>query len=74
MHGTWVYFRPDASFRHMSEDGKHDFRLSAGYQCAPVDILNQIGYRDDSQPLVIKEGNPDLKGTATTSANADYTR
>lgn len=74
MHGTWVYFRPDASFRHMSEDGKHDFRLSAGYQCAPVDILNQIGYRDDSQPLVIKEGNPDLKGTATTSANVDYTR
>ena len=34
MHGTWVYFRPDASFRHMSEDGKHDFRLSAGYQRA----------------------------------------
>ena len=74
INGTWVYFRPDASFRHMSEDGKHDFRLSAGYQCAPVDILNQIGYRDDSQPLVIKEGNPDLKGTATTSANVDYTR
>ena len=73
-HDTWVFFTPNAAFRHMSKDGKHDFRVGVGYNCSPADLLNQIAYRDDSQPLVVKEGNPDLKGTATTSANADYTR
>ncbi len=71
--GTWVFVSPHASFRHMSRDGKQDLRVSVGHDRSPVDLQNRIGYRDDSQPLVVKEGNPDLKGTATTNASADYT-
>lgn len=73
-HDTKVFFTPNAAFRHMSKDGKQDLRIGVGYNCSPADLLNQIGYHDDSQPLVVKEGNPGLKGTATTSGNADYTQ
>ncbi len=73
-HDTRVYLTPNASFRHMSPDGKRDFRLGAEYSCAPADMMDRIGYRDDSRPLVTKEGNPDLKGRTTTSAHADYTQ
>lgn len=68
-----LYFTPSASYRHVSQNGNHDFRINASYNCTPAELLNQIAYRDDSNPLVIKEGNPDLKGKQTTSANIDYT-
>ncbi|MEG1729952.1 MAG: hypothetical protein RR280_10485, partial [Bacteroidaceae bacterium] len=74
MHKTWVYLLPNASYRYITPDAKHDFKLSADYRCEPVEMLNQIAYRDDRNPLVVKEGNPDLKGTSTTSVNADYTQ
>jgi hypothetical protein len=35
--------------------------------------MDMITYRDDSQPLVVKLGNPDLKGSVTSSFTADYT-
>lgn len=71
-HGTWVYVSPHAEFRYMSPDGGRDLRIGARYDCTPADLLNRISYRDDSRPLMVKEGNPDLKGTAVTSANIDY--
>lgn len=72
MHKTWVYFLPYASYRYLSRDNRHDFKISANYKCDPPEMINQIAYRDDSQPLVVKEGNSDLKGTSQTTLNADY--
>ncbi|MEG1729995.1 MAG: outer membrane beta-barrel protein, partial [Bacteroidaceae bacterium] len=60
-------------YRHMSSDGKHDFRISTRHDRNPVELIDQIAYRDDSQPLVVKLGNPDLKGDVTTYTNVDYT-
>lgn len=74
MHDTWVYFKPRAAYRYLSPNDKHDFKLTADYKCAPAEMVNRIAYRDDSQPLVVKEGNSELKGTSVTSVNADYTQ
>lgn len=74
MHDTQAFLTPNAGFRYMSQDGRRDLRVNASYTCSPAEMMNQISYRDDSQPLVVKEGNPNLKGTATTVANADYTQ
>lgn len=72
-HGTWVYISPNVSFRHMSPDGTNDFRISVRHDREPAELQDRISYRDDSRPLIVKLGNPELKGKATTTANADYT-
>ncbi len=71
---TWVFFRPSASYNYKSPNKKHDFKLKASYNADPVNLLDLVAFRDDSQPLVVKEGNPDLKNKAYTNASADYTR
>ena len=73
LNDSWVFFNPRASFRHMSPGGNHDFRFNINYSYSQVDLFNRIGYRDDSQPLVVKLGNPDLKNKAMTKMSADYT-
>ena len=47
--------------------------MSVSYNGYAADMLSRIAFRDDRQPLVVKEGNSALKGTATTNANIDYT-
>lgn len=74
MRHTGVYPTPRAEYNYMSPDLKKKLVISADYQCSPADLVSQIAYRDDSAPLVVKEGNPDLKGTSWTNVNADYTR
>lgn len=74
MHNTWVYPNPHAAYRYLSTDDKHRFELTASTKRSPVEQLNQIAYRDDSQPLVVKEGNPELKGRFVTNVNANYTQ
>ncbi len=73
LNDSWVFFNPRASFRYMSPGGNHDFRFNINYTYSQVDLFNRIGYRDDSQPLVVKLGNPDLKNKAMTKMSADYT-
>ena len=67
-----VFLNTSASFRLMSKDGKHDLRLGASHNRSSAQLMSRIGWRDDSQPLIVREGNPDLKGNVTTNANIDY--
>ena len=67
-----VFLNTSASFRLMSKDGKHDLRLSASHNRSSAQLMSRIGWRDDSQPLIVREGNPGLKGNVTTNANIDY--
>ena len=60
------------SFRHMSPDGKHDLRIYANHDRQDIDLIQLIGWRDDSRPLVVRMGNPDLKGDIITKASIDY--
>lgn len=74
MRNTWVYVNPHAAYRYLSTDDKHRFELTASTKRSPVELLNQIAYRDDSQPLVVKEGNPALKGQFVTNVKVNYTQ
>ena len=67
-----LFLNASASFRFMNEDGKHDVRLGIGHSRNSAALLNRITIRDDSQPLVVRLGNPDLQGSVTSSMNADY--
>lgn len=61
-----------ASFRHASQDGKRDLRIHASHMRNAANLSDRITYRDDSQPLVVKLGNPDLKSFVTTNFGIDY--
>ena len=67
-----VFLNTSASYRLVSMDGKYDLRLSASHNRSTAQLMNRIGWRDDSQPLIVREGNPGLKGNVTTNANIDY--
>ncbi len=71
---NWVFFHPSASYNYRSPNKKHNFKVEASYNADPVNLLDLVAFRDDSQPLVVKEGNPLLKNKARTNATADYTR
>lgn len=64
---------PFVNYRMMSPDGKHSFSVDLRYNLKDVDLYDLINYRDDSQPLVVKLGNPDLKKKANTTTSVDYT-
>ncbi len=66
------FVNANASFRHVSKDGKHDFRAKANHQRTGASLSDCITYRDDSQPLVVKLGNPDLKSIITSNFAVDF--
>ena len=67
-----LFMNTSASFRHASEDGKQDFRIHASYKRSAASLSDRITYRDDSQPLVVKLGNPNLKSFVTSNVGIDY--
>ena len=67
-----LFVNTSASFRHASESGKHDFSIHASHKRSAPNLSDRITYRDDSQPLVVKLGNPDLKSSVTSNFGIDY--
>lgn len=67
-----LFVNTSASFRYASESGKHDFRIHASHKLSAPNLSDRITYRDDSQPLVVKLGNPDLKSSVTSNFGIDY--
>ena len=67
-----LYLNTSASYRHMSPDGRRDIRFSASHDRSAPMLMDRITYRDDSRPLVVKLGNPDLEGRVTTKLTADF--
>ena len=68
-----LFVNTSASFRYVPEDGKQDFRVHASHKRSAASLSDRISFRDDSQPLAVKLGNPDLKSFITTSLGIDYT-
>lgn len=63
---------PKFWFRNSWKGGKRDIHGHLSFkQSAPL-IFDRINYRDDSQPLIVKLGNPDLKSTAITHFETAY--
>ncbi len=73
VHRNSVFANPWISYRYMSKDGKRDFRFRTEHSRRTTYLYDLIDYRDDSTPLVVKLGNPDLKGVVTSTITADYT-
>ena len=67
-----LFLNANASYRLLRNEGTHDLRVSASFDQRSVELLNCLGWRDDSQPLVVRLGHPDLKHYATTKVAADY--
>lgn len=69
---TAIFPNPSFRYRNVWNDGHRDMQARISYRQTAVDILNRISYRDDSQPLVVKLGNPDLKPSAQTDLSFSY--
>ena len=67
-------FLPNFTFesRKVWKDGRRDFQFKASFDQERNVLLDRINFRDDSHPLIVKLGNPDLKGKASTRFNVDY--
>ena len=69
---TMVLPQPKFWFRNVWKGGKRDFHAHVSFSQSTPLLLDRINLRDDSQPLVVKQGNSDLKSTANTHVGADY--
>lgn len=69
-----VFANFDASFHHRIGGGNSKRKLvfNASHKRGSAQLTDMITYRDDSQPLVVKLGNPDLKGAVTSNFSASY--
>ena len=67
-----LFVNTSASFRHVLEDGKQDFRIHVSHKRNAAKLSDRITYRDDSQPLIVKLGNSDLKSYITSNLGIDY--
>ena len=67
-----LFVNTSASFRYVPEDNKYDIRVHASHKRSAPSLSDRITYRDDSQPLVVKLGNPDLKSSVTSNVGIDY--
>ena len=63
---------PKFWFRHSWRGALRDFQAHVSFSQHTPLLLDRINFRDDSQPLVVKLGNSDLKSTAVTHLNARY--
>jgi hypothetical protein len=68
---SYLNFTPNVSF---SKSMKGNKRLSAGYNMGvnPPNISDLQPYKDISNPLYIREGNPDLEPQVSHSFNTGY--
>lgn len=73
MHDNQFYLLTFVRYRYVSTAHKSDVSIKVKHVCEPVNLTDRVAYRDDRQPLVVMEGNPQLKGTSRTNAEAEYT-
>ena len=59
-------------FRNVWKAGKRDIHGHVSFSQSKPLLLDRITYCDDSQPLIVKLGNPDLKPTMLTTFSLRY--
>ena len=71
---TTCYFVPSLNFsiRPTKKLGEK-LELGLKFVQGKASIFDLLDYTDDATPQVVKLGNPDLKGTATTTAHVNFT-
>ena len=75
VRNTTLLFRPQATWRfHPTGSYRLQLELYAQHYLEPASLYDMIDYRDDATPLVVKLGNPDLKGVQASYAEANFYR
>ena len=70
---TTLMFEPTLNITLFpTNNRKQEINFGASHTVSAPSLYDRISYSDDSQPLVVKLGNPNLKGNETTNVNADY--
>ena len=72
---TTVLFSPELTL-NLFPTGSYGrmITLKASHSTEAPSLYDMIDYRDDSTPLIVKLGNPDLKGNQTSYAEANFYR
>ena len=69
IHSNNLFFEPNLSFRvfHASRKGFMNIMIRGNLTSQSPSLVDMINYSDDSNPLQIKTGNPNLKNVHTGS-------
>ena len=59
-------------YRNVWKGGRRDFKIHTELYQERTLLMDRINIYDDSQPLIVKLGNPDLKPSAVTKVSAEY--
>ena len=67
-------FLPNISFRYRNvlKGGLKSIQFGISNNSSRTLLTDRIDFRDDSQPLIVKLGNPDLKPSMQTKVDASY--
>lgn len=71
-----VFFQPGATFHYQANDstGMHMMEVNYSTRQSQPDLTTMLDIRDDSNPLVVSLGNPNLKKARSHSINANFNR
>ena len=73
-HNT-IYINPKMRFKQQfGKNGRNEIQISAEFTTHELDLLQSIAFRDDSQPLVVKLGNRNLKARQTSNVRLNYAK
>ena len=65
IHDNWIFFKPTAELTlPLGKEYRNRLYFRASYTCRPPYLNDKVNYRDDSNPLVVRLGNSQLKGYA----------
>ena len=66
IHDNWIFFKPTAELTlPLGKEYRNRLYFRASYPpCRPPYLNDKVNYRDDSNPLVVRLGNSQLKGYA----------
>jgi hypothetical protein len=72
-HKNALYLNPTVNFKHtFGQQNRNEIRASASFTTYEQDLLKNISYKDDSQPLVVLLGSPGLKTRQVSRFLIDY--
>ncbi|MBQ0020369.1 MAG: hypothetical protein KBT39_07605 [Bacteroidales bacterium] len=69
---TTIFLNTEAEYRLLRKEGNHDATFNVRHYRSAAGMLDQLAWHDDSQPLIVRMGNPDLKGNVTSTASINY--
>ncbi len=74
VHNSSWLFKPDLHIEYQNDSWRNTWELNYKSEMTAPDIMQMVDYRDTSDPLAVRLGNPDLKGATLHNVNAKFYR